>query len=32
VATDGEVGPLGNHFVFTSQPHALNIYREETST
>ncbi len=27
VATDGEVGPLGDHFEFRSQPRALSIYR-----
>jgi diacylglycerol kinase family enzyme/membrane-associated phospholipid phosphatase len=27
VATDGEVGPLGNHFVFRARPSALTIYR-----
>ncbi|MGH3468340.1 MAG: diacylglycerol/lipid kinase family protein, partial [Thermocrispum sp.] len=27
VATDGEVGPLGNRFVFRSKPDALTIYR-----
>jgi len=27
VATDGEVGPLGNHFVFQSHSDALTIYR-----
>ncbi|OZM73115.1 glycerophosphatase [Amycolatopsis antarctica] len=27
VATDGEVGPLGNRFVFRSRPSALAIYR-----
>ncbi|GLZ37302.1 bifunctional phosphatase PAP2/diacylglycerol kinase family protein [Actinokineospora sp. NBRC 105648] len=27
VATDGEVGPLGNRFEFRSQPGALSIYR-----
>ena len=27
VATDGEVGPLGNHFRFRSRPSALTIYR-----
>lgn len=28
VATDGEVGPLGNHFRFRSRPSALTIYRK----
>ena len=27
VATDGEVGPEGNHFLFRSRPGALGIYR-----
>ncbi|GAB3743500.1 bifunctional phosphatase PAP2/diacylglycerol kinase family protein [Amycolatopsis oliviviridis] len=27
VATDGEVGPLGNDFLFRSRPSALTIYR-----
>ncbi|WP_018680824.1 bifunctional phosphatase PAP2/diacylglycerol kinase family protein [Actinokineospora enzanensis] len=27
VATDGEVGPLGTHFEFSSEPGALSIYR-----
>ncbi len=27
IATDGEVGPEGRHFVFQSQPAALGIYR-----
>ncbi|WP_156755980.1 bifunctional phosphatase PAP2/diacylglycerol kinase family protein [Actinokineospora pegani] len=29
VATDGEVGPLGNHFHFRSEPRALSIYRAD---
>ncbi|MFD9894090.1 bifunctional phosphatase PAP2/diacylglycerol kinase family protein [Amycolatopsis sp. NPDC059027] len=28
IATDGEVGPLGNHFRFRSRPRALTIYRK----
>lgn len=28
VATDGEVGPLGNRFRFRSRPRALTIYRD----
>jgi undecaprenyl-diphosphatase len=27
VATDGEVGPLGNRFRFRSRPRALTLYR-----
>jgi undecaprenyl-diphosphatase len=27
LATDGEVGPLGNQFRFRSRPSALTIYR-----
>jgi hypothetical protein len=27
VATDGEVGPEGNHFLFRSRPDAFGIYR-----
>lgn len=27
IATDGEVGPLGNRFCFYSRPSALTIYR-----
>jgi hypothetical protein len=29
VATDGEVGPEGNHFLFRSRPDALGIYRPD---
>lgn len=30
VATDGEVGPLGNRFKFRSRPSALTIYRNSS--
>ncbi|GAA4534918.1 bifunctional phosphatase PAP2/diacylglycerol kinase family protein [Amycolatopsis samaneae] len=32
IATDGEVGPLGNHFRFRAHPSALTIYRNHRGT